>query len=79
MDDGYHITEGLDEPLRRMLDTAMDELEALRERGHEAIQYPDEPTYVIDPQDVWDHTTRALYAVQNAVAILTGEEPLNDV
>lgn len=30
MDNGYHITEGLDEPLRRMLDTAMDELSTRR-------------------------------------------------
>lgn len=40
MDDGYHMTEGLDEPLRKMLDTAMKTREAPRERAHEAIQYP---------------------------------------
>ena len=44
-DDGWYTTRGLDPNIRPYLNEALDKCTYLRERGHEAIQYPDTESY----------------------------------
>ncbi|MER5263079.1 hypothetical protein ABTZ99_13520 [Actinosynnema sp. NPDC002837] len=70
MDERYHVTEGIAEPLRTKLEVALRELEHLRDRGHEAEQYPDEKTYAITPMEVWEHANDGAKALINAIALI---------